>query len=55
MISPVSLPFIISMLSLIVCVIQVSSESLKEIKLIAFVNWFFHSHWVLGLSIKPFK
>ena len=35
--SPVSLPAIISMLSLFVCIVQISSESSEEIKLIVVV------------------
>ena len=44
MISSVSLPFINSSLSLLVCIICVSSEpGFKEIKLISAVNCNFHS------------
>ena len=46
-ISSVSLSIIIYMLSLFVWIVQVLSESLEKIKLIATVNWIFHSPWVL--------
>ena len=43
-ISSVSLPFINSSLTLLVCMTRVSSEpGLREIKLICAVNWIFHS------------
>ena len=43
-ISSVSLPFISSLLTLLVCMTRVSLEpGLKEIKLICAVNWIFHS------------
>ena len=56
MISSVSLPFINSSLSLLVCMTRVSSESgLKDIKLICAVNWIFHSPLLLSLFINSLK
>ena len=46
-ISSVWLPIKVSILWLLVCIVQVSSESLEEIKLICIVNWIFHSLLVL--------
>ena len=49
MISSVSLPFINSSLSLLVCMRRVSLESdIEETKLICAVNWIHHSSMVLS-------
>ena len=42
-----SLPIIISMLSLLECMVRLSPVSLEDKKLIAIVNLIFHSTWVL--------
>ena len=47
MISFVSLPIMISMLSLLECIVRVSLESLEEKMLIAIVNLIFHLPWIL--------
>ena len=56
MTSSMSLPFINSSLTLLVCMTRVSSEpGLKEIKLISAVNWIFHSSLFLKSFINYLK
>ena len=54
-ISFVSLPIIISMLSLFVCMVQVLLESLEKIKLNDIVDWISHALSVSISSVKSFK